>query len=383
MKFHLHFERLQRPALALALTLAAGPAIARNVALEFLDQPERGQYQLNVSKDFAKDNIQRGYGLLQTILDGNHDGLTDRQTDGLDVVAVMWALYDAAAQKGQAYDQGSFMVEDRDGHLFQFLLGNHEAVARHSSHLHKASRLTQAGHYGIDILGRYQPGERTWTPHSDDHPNFVQQNILPAQKGTILFIPMAADSRIGLEVRHVFIKMEDHGLRTWHGYANHAWDFITGTLLKLKGGQEVARKERIDPRFTQAYQAMLEKLEDQHRSTLDPHAADLGLRVMRAQAVAVKGLPAGQEAHRRADAFIERVDASGLDHLNVRTGGEVVLPESELRHGMAANGIQQATQQASLDWVIDMPKDLPEVLVRPRSPRFRADRVGKLGDWAK
>lgn len=356
----------------LSLVLAAAPAFAHDGALAFLSHPDRGRYQLNVDEGFAGENIQRGYGLLREILDGEYDLLTDRRTDGLDVVAVLWSLYDAAARKGQAYEQGSFMVEDRDGYLFQFLAGNHEAGQRHSSHLHRASRITQAGHFGIDILGAYEPNARVWTPHSEERPNFAQQNILPARKGTVLFIPMAADPRIGLAARHVFIKMEDHGLRTWHGYLNHAWDFVTGTLLKLNAGGEGARKERIDPEFTGAYRRMVDALQDGHRARLHPHAAELGLRVMRAQAAAVLAMPAGERAHLEAGAFLALVEARGLDHLDVRTGSEVVFSENELRQAAAAHGPADRGRKASPDWVVDMPGDLAEVHTPARLPAPKA-----------
>lgn len=333
------------------LLLTAGTAARSESALEFLAQPARGAYRLNVDEGFARDNVAQGYGLLREILDGDYDLLTDPRTAGLDVVAVMWGLYDAAARKGQAYDQGSFMVEDRHGRLTQFLLVNDQAAPRHSSHLRRATRLTGQGHYGIDILGAYDAGARLWNPFTDQHPAFQQLNILPARKGTLLVIPMPADARIGLETRHVFIKMEDHGLRTWNGWFNHALDFLTRTLL---GWEEVgvSRKERVHPRFTRAYAAMAAALPQGQRDRLNPDAPELGLRVMRAQAEAVAGMPAGAEARCRALDFLRLVDGENLDHLNVRTGHEVVLSESELRGAM---GIHRVARAAGEGWTLDLP----------------------------
>ena len=128
---------------------------------------------------------------------------------------------------------------------------------------------------------------------------------------------MAADPRIGLETRHVFIKMEDHGLRTWHGYLNHAWDFLTGTILRLNNGPEVARKERIDGDLTEAYNRMVHTLPVAHRALLDPNAKALGVRVMVAQAERVKAMGAGAKADAAADGFLRRVEARNLDHLQV------------------------------------------------------------------
>jgi hypothetical protein len=364
---------------ALALAVMAGPVLTAQSAVEFLDQPARGPYRLNVDEAFARHNVQRGYGLLREILDGDYDLLAaDRQADGLDVVAVLWALYDAAARKGQAYDQGSFMVEDPRGYLVQFLLGNNRATVRRSSHLKRATRLANLNHYGIDILGGAPSGGREWTPYGGDPAHFRQQNILPAQKGTILFVPLPADRprstnpageadrpgganavaataedrRLGLRTAHVFIKMEDNGLQTWSGYLNHALDFVSGEARKLVswGGGGVERKERVAEDLTDLYDRMMASLHVPANVERVAHARELGLRTMKTQAEIVqRTVPDGTTAQVLASRFLDRL--GGLDHQDVRSGYEVVFSEAELRAAAGDARIERAPRAEGDGWL--------------------------------
>ena len=305
--------------------------------LSFLNNKVSPKYRLKVEENvFAENNIRRGYQLLGQIWSGTYSRQDDGSSDGQDVVAVMWALFNAAVEKGDGYEQGSFVVEDRNRHLFEFLSKNKECGARHSSHLHAASALTGAEHYGIDILGSYQSGAASWSPYSVTNPDYSQQNILPARKGTILFIEMPGDSRIGLDTNQVFIKMEDHGLKTWYGYGNHAYDFVSGTLLKLGASPSyLTRKERIDPEIVKAYKNVIAHFPSELKTknihiTVNKQAASMGVRVMFSEVNRLRLLDSKNlEFKQSMYLFFKAIARKNYDNINMRTGDEVIFAEKE------------------------------------------------------
>ena len=342
------------------LILAAVPTIAMADAVTYLNRSVAPKYKLEMNEaTFAQNNIDKGYGILNRVMNGQYDYLTHQETDATDVVAVMWALFDAGVAKGQGYEQGSFVVEDSNWHLYHFLRGNQEAASRHSSHLSRATRLTNAGHYGIDILGSYQAGSPDWAPYSTLNPAYVQQNILPARKGTILFIPMQAGANVGLANNQIFIKMEDHGMKTWHGWAHHAWDFVTGTCLGLGvDPNEAARKERVDKHIASLYQSMLKTLPNAQVTAHTTHAKDLGVRVMVAEAGRLRTVAQGNPGFTGAlAAFEAAVAAKNYDNLGMRTGDEVIFTQAQLQlridHHQGGARVNTAVADTS-DWESDM-----------------------------
>ncbi|GEM_PF-6602732 len=367
--------------LTLAALLVAAPAAGLAVdTVDYLSSLRNAAYRLEPAEfGFARANITRGYQVLDRVLDGSHSALGEAENDAADAVAVMWALFDAACAKDQAYEQGSYVVEDRNGYLLQFLKSNDGAFSRMSTHLDKASQITKAGHFGIDVLGSYRAGDASWRPYSPSNPEFVQQNILPARKGTILFIPMAADPAIGLETQHIFIKTEDNGMRTWSGYLHHAWDLVAGRIQKLLQikQEETARKERIDDGLVRAYRQVLARVPQGRATKLAKDAPKLGVRVMVAEANRLKGLDPALDASIRG--FTDTVAARNYDHLAVRTGDEVVFSENDLRLAMkphldAPGRPEPAADEAA--WEMNLALSTPSVPAAPEEePRGLFERI--------
>jgi hypothetical protein len=346
--------------LIFSLILAAVPTIAMADAVTYLNQSVAPKYKLEMNEaTFAQNNIDKGYGVLNKVMNGQYDYLSNQDNDATDVVAVMWALFDAGVAKGQGYEQGSFVVEDSNWYLYNFLRGNQEAASRHSSHLGRATKLTNAGHYGIDILGSYQAGASDWTPYSTLNPSYVQQNILPAKKGTILFIPMQAGQNVGLTTNQIFIKMEDHGMKTWSGWAHHAWDFVTGTCLGLGvDPNEAARKERVDKNIASLYLKVVKTLTNAQVTAHTTNAKELGVRVMVAEANRLSTVAQDNPGFTQAlAAFTAAVDAKNYDNLGMRTGDEVIFTQAELQRSIDRHhgGSQlNAALADSSDWESDM-----------------------------
>ena len=390
-------------------------ALPAEYAVPFLLHEAQPAYRLDPSeRAFARFQVQRGYELLrQVLLDLDYDYLaTDRTTDGQDLVAVIWALYDAAARKGQAFDQGSLVVEDREGRLFGCLSANFHASQRRSSAMQAATRLTQASQHRLDIQGTFNAagpaGSWEWTPHSEANPDCRQQNILPARKGSLVCIPLAADASIDLAHTHVFIKLEDHGVNTWSQYLSHELDRArlslrrqfqslagslehrvpgAGSVKRWIQGPELDRRELLDVDLARSYAALVEVTPPELRDA----KADLGLRTMKAHAerllawleraedwceggrvwvspaqsrpnardgewVQVR-CPMEEDIYNRAHDFLGKL--RDWDHLEVRTGSEVILAEAELRQALDERVDPRAIQPATLDWDLDFPMDSP------------------------
>jgi len=374
------------------LMLAVVPTVAMGNAVTYLNHSVASNYKLEMNEaTFAQNNIAKGYGILNKVMNGQYDYLSNQETDATDVVAVMWALFDAGVAKGQGYEQGSFVVADSNWHLYHFLRGNQEAASRHSSHLARATRLTNAGHYGIDILGSYQAGSADWAPYSSLNPAYVQQNILPARKGTILFIPMRAGQNVGLTTNQVFIKMEDHGVKTWYGYAHHAWDFITGTCLGLGvDPNEAARKERVDKNIASLFQKMVKALPNAQVTADTGNAKDLGVRVMVAEANRLSTAAQGNPGFAGAfAAFSAAVAAKNYDNIGMRTGDEVIFTQAELQVSIDRHhGGQVAVTDAS-DWESDLGDVMtaaPQLTAAqnaalPAAPAETKGYLGTLSSW--
>jgi hypothetical protein len=367
--------------LILAVLLTGGSATGFAVdTVEYLSTVRNASYRLEPNEfGFARENIARGYQVLDRVLDGCHSVLGEAETDATDTVAVMWALFDAACAKDQGYEQGSYVVEDRHGYLLQFLKGNHGTYGRISTHLKEPSRLTQAGHYGIDVLGDYQAGEGSWRPYAASNPAFVQQNILPARKGTILFIPMAADPSIGLHTQHIFIKTEDHGMRTWSGYLHHGWDLVAGRVGKLLGLQteEVARKERIDDHLAAAWAEVQVRVPRNEATRLSRNAHKIGVRVMVAEARRLQGKD--PELDLAIHNFQGLVASRNYDFLDVRTGDEVIFSEIDLRQAMVPHLQARGRLLPAADgdaWMMDFDASSPSLPApAPEQPKGLLDRM--------
>jgi hypothetical protein len=318
-----------------ALGLASwASASAYTETVRFLKDDRRGHYRLEDAEgQFARNNIVRGYGVLQRVMDGTYVPRGTEADHSRDMAALMWALYDSSVHAGKPYEQGSFVVEDRDGRLFGFLSRCPGASLRISSHLKSATRITGAGHYGIDMLGSYRPGDSGWEPSLYGY----EQKVLPARKGTVLFIPLFKDEAIGLDRQYVFIKMEDHGLQTWSGWAMHGWDFVAGTVLGMKGpSKDFTRKERVDPALAASYEKILRHLPPELKGASALQAKGLGVRAMLAQAKAMEGKVQGP-AMEAIEEFRGKVKAKGYDHEAVRTGDEIIFSHEELREAVTAH----------------------------------------------
>lgn len=150
---------------------------------------------------------------------------------------IMWHLMYKAVQKGQGYDEGSFIIDDPEGTLFDFIRCCNGTYNRLSSHpvggqaagsqggtMKLMNKLTSVAiQQGIDVEG------------------------LPAHKSTILFDQLNA----GKSNQAVLLKMENHGTNSWLAAWDHLKEYVEARKKKsIKGADDLPnmRKERIPAR---------------------------------------------------------------------------------------------------------------------------------------
>lgn len=298
----------------------------------------------------AADNIQQtlqarldnGRALLNRIYTGNAE--LGPSTD--DVADVLLFLEAKAIQTGNAFTEGAFNIEDREGNLARWLDSSPERYQRSSSHLENQTRVQVDGHLnthrGIDI------------------PSGLRG--LTSDKTTLLFGTIPADNTLGTE-RRIFLKMESHGCRlsTLSGgdrvagleqgdradrpvrasdfktMLGHACSFIA---TRGQGSAEGSRKERVPDSVKSAYKKLLKSapegtpLGDKLREH-DPLNTGSGLRVMtrNLSAAVAEGMDLAA-LERETRAFDDAINAMrDSSHMDVRIGNEVIFDLNELGFG--------------------------------------------------
>lgn len=298
----------------------------------------------------AADNIQQtlqarldnGRALLNSIYAGNAE-----LGPSIDNVAdVLLFLEAKAIQTGNAFTEGAFNIEDREGKLARWLDSCPERYQRSSSHLENQTRVQVDGHLnthrGIDI------------------PSGIRG--LTSDKTTLLFGTIPADNTLGTE-RRIFLKMESHGCRLSTlsrgdrvaGLAQgdradrpvHASDFKTMLghacsfiATRGQGSAEGSRKERVPDSVKATYKRLLERapegtaLGDKLREH-DPLNTGSGLRIMtRNLSAAVEAGMDFAAVEREIRAFDDAINAMrDRSHMDVRIGNEVVFDMNELGLG--------------------------------------------------
>ena len=185
------------------------------------------------------------------------------------ILSLIWYFYMKAYEKGQAFEQGAFMIEDPDDRLYDLLMryaqkknndiktmapvkisSNKYAYKRLSSHLKHSRSEDDPAHYGIDI--RLADNARP-VPY------------LPTLKKHLLFGKVKLPYS---EKKLLFIKPEDAGLYYADGALDHGLDFVISlgrkTAPSLFGSDDEARyrKERIPKEIVSAIKKHLPREKD-------------------------------------------------------------------------------------------------------------------------
>lgn len=268
--------------------------------------------------------------VLAAIFKGQKTIKSEKQEDEINaIVGLHWALYNIAISKGEKFDEGTFVIINKNNNIPNFLFeymkkhnpkitgtakdpANHfadnaYAYSRESSHFKHLQK--QYPHYGIDI--RLNNDNQKYAPTSAS---------LPAEKRHILLGML--DKNTG----KFFLKMENYGLNNDELTA-HTTEFITAQWRKCGYTQTTDddasyRKERIPKLFLEEFkQAVLQNplLSIDDKNELIHIAKIEGIKTL----VSKKALTS-EKLSELAQKYSKQ-----YDHIEHRTGREVIIDDEE------------------------------------------------------
>lgn len=216
----------------------------------------RASLSPNVTSREMKDYIQEGNKLMQQLAELPADGkMPPALTNPKSVVAVMWALTNQTAEKGQLYISGAMRVDtgspEKAKQIEKFFIAcgqgsqPNTSYARISTHM-KENLAKGQFQWGIDI-----------------------PDVLPAGKRSVLFAPQPDGT--------LFVKMEAHGcppfwekgFRTFDNFkefVGHATDFINTRGDKTKSHVYDKRKEHFPKDLKKEYAKTLDLIFPEKKS---------------------------------------------------------------------------------------------------------------------
>jgi hypothetical protein len=187
-----------------------------------------------------------------------------------------------------------------------------------------------------------------WAPYVSGAQGVRKQaHVLPSRKSHILFGQIPADEQTGLKTNHVFIKMEDNGLTTPEGFFNHSLSYVDAVnrriMAKVNAGKGTAkapstvnRRERVDQDIVLAYKKVLNiyipLVPKNGVSQSMKDAPKIGLRTMveNVEKLGNKYPQHFRKVNASVTKFYELLVEKNYDHLDTRTGDEVVFSSAEL-----------------------------------------------------
>jgi hypothetical protein len=282
--------------------------------------------------------------LARSVLNGNLLNISTQPREKYlrSIVDLIWFLYDKAGEKGQAFEkEGTFLIEDKDFNIYDALLGYVKLVnptvtgTKQDKPLHISYN---AFAYPRDC-SHYKQGEKLYPRYGIDirfDENGYQTRELPASKAHILFGKVLDWNG----QQWIFIKPENNGLYYKDGWAQHAGEFGTSVakkanLIENDDDADCNRKERVTKIFKQQMKPIIDQL-------MQPQVLNVDLKAM-VDAEGIKSmftikklilnannpkLPA--TATNALDALIEAYK-SKYDHLEMRSGREVILRQKEMK----------------------------------------------------
>jgi len=102
--------------------------------------------------------IFKGQQLVKSILEGTQSKLPENNVEAqLELAQLTWYFMKCGIDKSEGYYEGTFMIEDPEDKIFNFLNSNGHAYVRKSSHLKGRS---SENHYGVDIFNQKMPAHK-------------------------------------------------------------------------------------------------------------------------------------------------------------------------------------------------------------------------------
>lgn len=329
-----------------------------------------------VSLNYAITHIISGGNYLFKLLfnpDNKINIPTKTQEEYLQsIISLIWYLYGEAINKKQGFTEGTFVIEDKNFKLYDFLIGyvkkvnpeitgtitdpasasanNPFAYSRISSHYKAEQKLYRQ--YGIDIR---------FDKKSEALP------LLPSGKRHLVF------GKIDEKRNLIFIKPENYGIYTTHEKAMHGYEFVHAQGVKLlpkmkfllsdplyKTFQDLIgtdddplyRKERVPQEFIVAFAEVIKPIctTDKIRKEHIAFALRKGIQYS----------VSGKVPPNVVSLLRQQLDAA-YDYLYFRTGREVILTYDELSSSLyyylVANKLKDSKQVKELFDLINEAKN--------------------------
>lgn len=290
---------------------------------------ERINQAFNISPDYAFSQMQLGAYYMSLLLQGNSAAVPTNTQEAYmrSIISLIWYLYAVALEKNQGFEEGTFIIEDTNFVLYNFLMNyikrfnpsvtgtlqdplthvsyNPFGYSRDSSHLNQ----TLYRHYGIDVR---------FGPRGGELP------LLPADKRHILF------GKVDQEKNLIFIKPENFGLYYLDGLIAHGLELGESKLRKVGVAQKsdddiTYRKERVPTQFLKDFDAALREsnIPDKERGELNALAKKLDGGI---KTIYFNGL-----LSKPAIKALETKYKDLFDNLPIRIGREVIITNQTLR----------------------------------------------------
>jgi len=314
---------------------------------QFLTRTVDTSFRIEETKvGFIEHQITHGLEILNELIRGNLPESRTAEEKSKNVAALSWALFYLAIEKEQPFDQGSFVIEDQHGTIFRYLSDPRISYPRPSSHLNLLKKETQSSHFGIDFQGCFLSDGLDWKPYCPSSwitgMWFKELPILPTQKAHLLFGRMASGENTYLKTDHVFIKFEDHGLGTATGLFGHTLDYLQMTkglnlrMISQPNWGRFVRVERVDSGIIYLFEQVLSEYYSSHPKEFEDAAMkahEYGIRYMITEINRIIKLhPHEMPVSLRIPItrFNEGLERRKLDHLDARTGNEVIFSADEI-----------------------------------------------------
>lgn len=273
-----------------------------------------------LSENMCKELIENGKKLVKQILEGEkkHPD-NDPSKASSEAAAIMWYLKDIAFKKMENFSEGTFVLEDPKGLLYNFFKSGKGVYERLSSHF---SGRSESMHLGWDIFN----------------------GLLPDNKRTLLFEQVSL--RDGS--KQFWIKPENYSANPDElpDYINHAVEWVESQINKrLYSGKDkhpTMRKERIPADISKKFNYIMSKLDSSTISDIKYKLKLIATKDLKAEAE-IWGIAFMHEVleitknqtlsldKEEIKSFYNRIQDHKADtYLKWRTGREVILEEKEL-----------------------------------------------------
>lgn len=299
-------------------------------------------FQLQTNRiDFAHSQIREGIHWINQLSLNEYPFKEEVFPSGLNhqkvLASLIWGLFHFAVQKEQGFDQGTLVIEDPEQILFKFLLSSEQAYLRPSTHFQFSD--CKINQYGIDFYGNWEDYRHSWNAtHPTGIMSFFRARtplpVLPANKSHILFGQLPAGTCTHFSNHHVFIKLEDSGLGDFRSYLRHARDYLASrNFISRPIHGNYFQIERFDQSWLERFESLLRSNDQLREAHIKAHlkkARQWGLRYILKQAFQMYESSSVVATRELAWDFIEYLTRKNFDHLDSRTGKEVIFLWSDL-----------------------------------------------------